>query len=74
MITGEGTTWHMSVEGWDPVRGKASGSDYDNDANDLRYYVDDADGTTEAQVGLRPSRGNTVTWSSIPKPASTVIR
>ena len=57
VITGEGTTWHMSVEGWDPVRGKASGSDYDNDANDLRYYVDDADGTTEAQVGLQTIKG-----------------
>lgn len=56
-VTGEGTTWHMSVGGWDPVRGKASGSDYDNDANDLRYYVDDADGTTEAQVGLQTIKG-----------------
>ena len=53
----EESAWHMSVEGWDPVSGKASGSDYDNDANDLRYYVDDADGTTEAQVGLQTIKG-----------------
>ena len=46
----EESAWHMSVGGWDPVSGKASGSDYDNDANDLRYYVNSADGTPEAQT------------------------
>ena len=57
VVPKEGTTWHMSVEGWDPVSGKASGSDYDNRVDELRYYVDDADGTTEAQVGLQTIKG-----------------
>ena len=31
-------------------------------------------GRLRLRSAFRPSRGNTVTWSSIPKPASTVIR
>ena len=47
----------VAVTGWDPVTGKATGNDVDDDEGDLRYSVDDADPATAAEDGLQTIKG-----------------